>query len=441
MRYPVGAFATVAVALYLTVWWSTRYLPRHSEYPIREPLSFRGAGLLEGWVRFDGGWYHSIVTDGYFHVPGEQSSIAFFPGYPTAVAAMSRLVGDVYLAGILVTLLCGLALAVVFYRWCVERSSVPVARTALLLLLVFPYAWYLYGAMYADALFVLCAVGAFALLGRDRPVLAGLVAAVATATRPVGIAMVVGLVAVLLEQRGAVRITWLDRLHLARTSPRPDSQAGSETDAPAGAPITAGDDSPLPGRSRRLLGVEFALGRLRPRDAGVLLSVGGLVGWMLYQWVAFGDPTLFVEVQSAPGWDQGQGPSTWFKEPWIERLGDLPTHLRGGDETWPALTYTLGVTFQAALVFGFLALVPVVMRRIGWGYGVYVVALVAIPVLGSKDWQGTGRYVLGAFPVFLALAWWLVDGGHRWIRNAWLAVSAAALVFLTSAYARGYYLA
>ena len=80
------------------------------------------------------------------------------------------------------------------------RKQQLTARSAALFaaaLLLFPYAWYLYGAVYADALFVLCAIGAFYLVEKDRPVLAGLVAAVATATRPVGIAMVIGLVAVL----------------------------------------------------------------------------------------------------------------------------------------------------------------------------------------------------------------------------------------------------
>jgi hypothetical protein len=183
------------------------------------------------------------------------------------------------------------------------------------------------------------------------------------------------------------------------------------------------------------------LGRLRVADFGVLLSMGGLLGWMAYLWSSFGDPMLFIEVQSAPGWDQGQGPSTWFKEAWTERLTHLYGHIKEGPATWTLMTYTVGVTFQAALVFGFLAMIPAVVKRIGWGYAVYVFTLIAIPVLGSKDWQGTGRYILGSFPVFLAIAGWMIDGHHIWIRRAWLAVSAITLVFLTSAYARGYYLA
>lgn len=489
---PVLSFASVAAVLYATVALSIHLLPRHEEYPVKEPLSFRGAGLLEGWVRFDGGWYNSIITNGYFYKPGGQSSIAFFPGYPLVVGAVSKVTGDVYLAGVVTTFLCGLAMAIVFYRWCARKASPQKAATALMLLLVFPYAWYLYGAMYADALFVLCAIGAFYLVEKDRPVLAGLVAAVATATRPVGIAMVVGLVAVLLEHRGIIRIPWFERVRErgwlrsfragdpgpapdAGTPPGPGGPDGVDgagvidlVDRPTvavgagggpggGSPVTApapvaADGSTLvadrdadPGartpRTRRILGIEVTLGRLRFADFGVLLSLGGLLGWMGYLWASFGDPMLFVEVQSAPGWDQGQGPSTWFKQAWTDRLGHLYGHIKDLPETWTLMTYTLGVTFQAALVFLFLAMIPSVVKRIGWGYAVYVFTLIAIPVLGSKDWQGTGRYILGSFPVFLAIAGWMVDGHHVWVRRVWLVASAATLVFLTSAYARGYYLA
>jgi hypothetical protein len=488
VRFPVLTFCSIAVVLYATVAVSIHLMPREADYPIHDPLSFRGAWFLEGWVRFDGGWYQSIITNGYSYRPGAQSSIAFFPGYPMVVGLLSKVTGDVYLAGIITTFLCGLGLALVFYRWCARRASPQKAATALMLLLVFPYAWYLYGAMYADALFVLCAIGAFYLVEKDRPVLAGLVAAVATATRPVGVAMVVGLVAVLLEHRGIICIPWFDRVRergwLRSFGRREPGSGGAEgagspggggsdavldldvrhrSPAAVGATVAASVGSPgHPGaaprptdatvtsaavvsakvpRTRRILGIEVTLGRLRLADFGVLLSFGGLLGWMGYLWATYGDPFLFAEVQSAPGWDQGQGPSTWFKDAWIDRLDHLYGHIRSVPETWGLMTYTLGVTFQAVLVLGFLAMIPSVVKRIGWGYAVYVLTLIAIPVLGSKDWQGTGRYILGSFPVFLAIAGWMVDGHHVWVRRAWLVASAVTLVFLTSAYARGYYLA
>ena len=73
-------------------------------------------------------------------------------------------------------------------------------------------------------------------------------------------------------------------------------------------------------------------------------------------------------------------------------------------------------------------------------YAVYVLAVVGIPIIGTKDWQGTGRYLLAAFPVFAALAGWLLDD-RVLLRRVLVTGSGLLLVFLTSAFARGYYLA
>ena len=59
--------------------------------------------------------------------------------------------------------------------------------------------------MYADSLFLLCAIGAFVLLERRWYLAAGLVGALATAGRPVGVAVAVGLVVRTLEMLAETR--------------------------------------------------------------------------------------------------------------------------------------------------------------------------------------------------------------------------------------------
>jgi hypothetical protein len=61
--------------------------------------------------------------------------------------------------------------------------------------------------------------------------------------------------------------------------------------------------------------------------------------------------------------------------------------------------------------------------------------------VGSKDWQGTGRYLLAAFPVFAVLGLRLVERWSPTARRAVLAASTVMLVFLASGFARGFYLA
>lgn len=272
------------------------------------------------------------------------------------------------------------------------------ALTALVVLLVYPYAWFLFGAIYGDALFILAILAAFMLLEHDHPIWAGVAGALATGTRPVGVALVVGLVAVVAFKRQVV----------------------------------AREDGRL----------QLHLERFRRSDAGVLLSVTGLIGWMAYLWVRFGEPLAFQQVQQAPGWDQGGGPRTWFKLTFLGRLRRVPEYVGnyfdlGTDSAWRDLLYTCGIILQAVLIVGAVLLLWVVWKRFGWGYAIYAACVLAIPLLGTKDFQGTGRYVLAAFPCFAAFGLLLYDRPR--LRAAWLVASAALLMTLAFLFGRGYY--
>jgi hypothetical protein len=393
VSYPVVAFLVIAAVLFVWMWVAIETLDRHPLYAI-PPATFPGSSTLEGWYRFDGGWYRFIAENGYYFTDvSQQSPVAFFPAYPLAIRAVNVVVRDPILSGILVTFLCGLGASILFFGWTRDRFDVSTARTALLVLLLYPYAWFIFGAVYGDALFLVAALGAFVLFERGHPVWSGLAGAVATATRPVGLAVVVGLVVLTIARRGGIR----------------------------------------------------AWRRLRPSDAGVLLSLGGLGAWCIYLWSRFGDPLLFSQIQGAQGWDQGEGPRTWFKITFLQRMKHLPFWLSdavSGTNThhprpWTESAYSLGLVLQALALVGALVLVPLVIRRLGWGYGAYVLVLLLIPLLGTKDFQGVGRYVLAAFPCF-AVGGGLLRERPRW-RVGWLSVSAALLLLLSSAYARGYY--
>ena len=58
-----------------------------------------GAGL---WVRWDAKWFLDIARHGYSS--GRSQADAFFPLYPAAVAGAGRAIGDLPLAGLLVSL-------------------------------------------------------------------------------------------------------------------------------------------------------------------------------------------------------------------------------------------------------------------------------------------------------------------------------------------------
>jgi hypothetical protein len=68
---------------------------------------------------------------------------------------------------------------------------------------------------------------------------------------------------------------------------------------------------------------------------------------------------------------------------------------------------------------------------------VYLLAVVALPTLSTKDFMGLGRYGLAAFPAWLTVAQWL-DERPR-LRVAWLTVSATGLVVVATSFGADVY--
>jgi hypothetical protein len=78
-----------------------------------------------------------------------------------------------------------------------------------------------------------------------------------------------------------------------------------------------------------------------------------------------------------------------------------------------------------------------VVRRFGWGYGIYAVLIVGLPALSTKNFFGMGRYLLAAFPCFAVAGELLADKARL---RAWaLAASGVVMVAMTSLFARAYY--
>jgi hypothetical protein len=54
-------------------------------------------------VRWDSGWYLGIVRFGYEYIPGQPSSVAFFPLFPLLISAFDRVLpGNAVLAALVV---------------------------------------------------------------------------------------------------------------------------------------------------------------------------------------------------------------------------------------------------------------------------------------------------------------------------------------------------
>ena len=85
-----------------------------------------------------------------------------------------------------------------------------------------------------------------------------------------------------------------------------------------------------------------------------------------------------------------------------------------------------------------MLLVPRVRRLFGWGYAALAAGVLAIAIVGTKDFMGTGRYALAAFPVIAAGGDVLATRGARWVAPLALGLSGAGLVVASIFYSRGY---
>lgn len=342
-------------------------------------------------IQYDAHEYLAIAERGYWYVPGEQSPVVWFPLTPVLVAAVDAVVGDVTTAGVVVSAIAGGLAFVALWHWFSKVGLRGRGRVlALLVVATYPYAFFLYGIPYSTSVFLAAASLGFLLVATGHPVLAAIPVALATACRPEGWILIPTLVLLDLERVGALAF------------------------------------DPSRAEWRRRWGVPSAIVRERVRAASFGPAIGavGLVGYGSFLAARFSDPLAFATNQAT------------------YRPGDLPfTKLAFGDRMLdpvanPVLSGTLAV--QALVALGVLWLVPAVSARVGFGAGIYVALLVAIPTITTADFMGIGRYLVAAFPAAVVVAERLAP--RRGAAIVWLAVSASGLLVLAGLYARGNYL-
>jgi Gpi18-like mannosyltransferase len=206
--------------------------------------------VLEWFAKWDTGWYLSIVTHGYGFVPDQQSSVAFFPLYPTLVWLVSQITRDVLVSGYLIANAALYGALVILWKWVqLEYNNPQLADRACWLLLIGPTSFF-FSLIYTESTFLFFSLACVYAARRRSWLWAGVAGYCAALCRNVGLLLVVPLL-------------W-----------------------------------------------EYFQLKLRPIsferrvDAKVLcclLPIAGLGTYMLYLWLHFGDPLAFSHTQSAWG--------------------------------------------------------------------------------------------------------------------------------------------
>ncbi|MDQ2866375.1 MAG: hypothetical protein M3R51_09130 [Candidatus Eremiobacteraeota bacterium] len=159
--------------------------------------------LIAALGNWDGAWYGTIAARGYQNAfDGAQGNLAFFPLFPLLSWFVLRLGIGWPLAGALINNAAFLGGLFLVYDFARKRFDAPTARWATAMLCALPLSLFC-SVAYSEGLFILLSTAALCLYDRKKYALSGVMAACASATRPLGIALALSLVVTaIVERRG-----------------------------------------------------------------------------------------------------------------------------------------------------------------------------------------------------------------------------------------------
>jgi hypothetical protein len=362
---------------------------------VTAPFGATGDVLVGPFARWDSVWYLAIAGEGYGGGGGARE--AFFPLYPLVVRLAGLPFGSRLIGGILAsTALLAVAL-VLLHRLVALDYGRAVARNAVLVTALFPMAFF-FSALYSESLFLALSVGAFYAARRERWAWAGVLGALAAATRSAGLLLLVPLLILYLWEGGRVR-----------------------------------------GMPRRPLRTDVLWLALVPLGLGAycafleLDGVGALAPFRAQEvWFrSFAGPFVgawdgvVAGVQGARQLLSGSRDPVYFTA-------------AGGDPFFAArhnieLLAWLGLT---------LAAVAGALRRLPAAYGAYLVAALALPLsypVAPQPLMSLPRFVAVLFPLAIWLALWMT--GRVWRERLVTAAFAIGLAAYTGFFATWHFVA
>lgn len=155
----------------------------------------RSMGIVQGgwhlFTHWDGTFYREIVTQGYRYSPDLKAgvSVAFFPLFPLLAWGLGQFGIPFEVGGVLINNLAFGGAALLLYEWMRDRDSAKVALWVVAVLLLSPFS--LFGTVaYTEGLFLLLTTAALRAYEQQNYRGMALWGALATATRPTGIALI-----------------------------------------------------------------------------------------------------------------------------------------------------------------------------------------------------------------------------------------------------------
>lgn len=317
------------------------------------------------WANFDGRHFLNIATIGY-----RNFDFAYFPLYPVLIGIFSKIlpISPLYI-GILISVLSFATAIFMVYKIVKLDFKENVAGLTLFFLAFFPFAFF-YHVVYADSLFLLLSATSFYFARKGNWFWSGVFGGLTVSTRIAGIALI-----------PALTLEW----YLQKKKFKAQSLI-----APS-------------------------------------LTLLGLVIYMAYLKLNFGDPLLFQKSMGA--WQQS---SFVFPPQVIWRYLKIFFFVDKG-----LLVFWVAV-LEFVSLFVYLALSVYVWKRVRASYGAFMVVLLLL-VSFTGTFAGTQRFMVHLFPGFLGIAL-LLENRKLLRRFVYILFLVLGLVF-TMLFTRGYFIA
>jgi len=392
-------FLVWQIAISLVVFLGAKYFPATNAYLYAEREVVVNPPWLWNRANFDGINYLDIAKKGY----GIYQQ-AFFPLYPKLIAWLAPLFGGRNLvAAWTINLVCFYLALFFFYKLVALDFSEKVSKRTLLYLLIFPTAFF-FAMVYTESLFFFLIIASF-YFARNKVLpkagsyfartkkwwLAGIFGGLASATRLPGIFLFPALLVEWWQQKK------MENGLAPRLGPRG----------------------------------KWKMENLATSFLPILLVPLGLVYYMRYLAINFGDPLMFIHVQKFFGAGRGADKIILLYQVFWRYLKMLITV----DKL--TLTYFV-VVLEFLTGLGFLVLTIFTYFRRWYSYLVFMALAYIAPTL-TGTFLSLPRFVLVLFPGFILLSLWAEK--HRWLRILYPVIAIPLFIFCLILFTRGYWVA
>lgn len=243
--FPLQLFFISRIGLFCLVYWSLVMIPvldlpgLWRAYP--ENL------FLDGWARWDTSWYTDIGTRGYSNVPNDHGQdTAMFPMFPILIYLTNFFVKNGTTSAILVSNVAFFWALIVLFQLLSKRYGNKIAQRTLILICVNPFSFY-FCAAYTESIFLLSVVCSFYFCEKKQYLWGALWGAIAGMTKVVGSLLFIPLLILYFEQ------------------------------------------------------IDYNWRKIRPNILILMISTLGIISYMFFLLIKFGNPLQFIDSQKKMG--------------------------------------------------------------------------------------------------------------------------------------------